>query len=169
MKSKIKTKLTGRIRLCIWIIIIGLAISGMTAFPIETELNILAGFNLMNKGLLHDWLTDVYGAVRYVNIAYPYLSYGTDWLAFAHLILALLFVGPLRDPLKNTWVIEFGIIAAISIFPLAFIAGEVRGIPIFWRLIDCSFGVIALTVLLPCYRMIKKLESLDHQNHLQHV
>jgi len=36
-----------------------------------------------------------------------------------------------------------------------------RGIPLFWRLIDCSFGIIAITVLLPCYRMIKKLERLD--------
>jgi hypothetical protein len=161
MKSKIITKLTSRIRLCIWIIIVGLAISGITAFPIETELNILAGLSLLNKGVLHDWLTEIYSAVRYVNITYPYLSYGTDWLAFAHLMLGVLFIGPLRNPVKNNWVVEFGMIAAISIFPLAFIAGAVRDIPIFWRLIDCSFGVAALTVLIPCYRMIKKLEFLN--------
>jgi hypothetical protein len=166
MKSKIKSKLTTGIRLCIWIIIAGLAISGITAFPLETELNILVGSSLMSNGTMHNWLTCVYGAIRYVNITYPYLSYGTDWLAFAHLMLAILFIGPLRNPQKNKWVIEFGIIAAIAIFPLAFIAGEVRGIPVFWRLIDCSFGVVALTVLLPCYRMIKKLELLDLENHL---
>jgi len=96
-----------------------------------------------------------------VNITYPYLSYGTDWLAFAHVMLAVLFIGTLKNPLKNTWVIEFGLIAAISIFPLAFIAGEVRGIPVFWRLIDCSFGVVALLVLLPAYRMIRKLERIN--------
>jgi hypothetical protein len=169
MKSKIKAKLTASIRLCIWIIIIGLAISGITAFPIETELNILTGLSLFNKGVLHDWLNQVYSAVRYVNITYPYLSYGTDWLAFAHLILAVLFIGPLQNPVKNKWVIEFEIIAAIAIFPLAFIAGELRGIPVFWRLGDCSFGVVAIIVLIPCYKMIEKIELLDPENHLQHV
>jgi len=36
-----------------------------------------------------------------------------------------------------------------------------RHVPLFWRLIDCSFGIIAVAVLLPGYRMIKKLERLD--------
>jgi hypothetical protein len=161
MRSKIKAKLTGRVRLCIWIMIAGLAISGITAFPIETELGILVRSSPVNNGVLQTWLDNVYGAVRYVNITYPYLSYGTDWLAFAHLLLAVLFIGPLKNPLKNTWVIEFGLIAAISIFPLAFIAGEVRGIHVFWRLIDCSFGLVALVVLLPAYRMIRKLERIN--------
>ena len=35
----------------------------------------------------------------------------TEWLAFAHLILALLLVGPLREPMRNRWVIGFGIMA----------------------------------------------------------
>ena len=162
MKNRIKLKLTRRIRLCMWIIIGGLAISGITAFPIETELGLLVGSAQGYTNTLQSWLVTVYNAVRYVNLSYPYLSYGTDWLAFAHLMLAVLFIGPLKNPLKNNWVIEFGLIAAISIFPLAFIAGEVRGIPVFWRLIDCSFGVVALTVLLPAYRMIKKLERIEH-------
>jgi hypothetical protein len=141
--------------------ITGLALSGITAFPIETELSLLVQSTQSTHGLLHQWLNTIYGAVKYVDQNYPYLSYGTDWLAFAHLLLAVLFTGPLKNPLKNSWVVEFGIIAAIAIFPLAFIAGEIRGIPVFWRLIDCSFGVVALTVLLPCYRMIKKMELLD--------
>jgi len=161
MRSKIKAKLTGRVRLCIWIMIAGLAISGITAFPIETELGMLVRSAPINNSVLQTWLNNVYSAVRYVNITYPYLSYGTDWLAFAHVMLAVLFIGTLKNPLKNTWVIEFGLIAAISIFPLAFIAGEVRGIPVFWRLIDCSFGVVALLVLLPAYRMIRKLERIN--------
>ena len=161
MRSKIKAKLTGRVRLFIWIMISGLAISGITAFPIETELGMLVRSAPINNSVLQTWLNNVYSAVRYVNITYPYLSYGTDWLAFAHVMLAVLFIGTLKNPLKNTWVIEFGLIAAISIFPLAFIAGEVRGIPVFWRLIDCSFGVVALLVLLPAYRMIRKLERIN--------
>ena len=164
MKNKLKQKLTRRIRICMWVIIGGLAFSGITAFPIETELASIVSFTQNYTGILHQWLEMVYAAVRYVNVTYPYLSYGTDWLAFAHLLLAVLFIGPLKDPVKNNWVVEFGLIAAISVFPLAFIAGEVRGIPVFWRLIDCSFGVLALMVLLPAYLMTKKLERLTHQH-----
>jgi len=161
MKSNIKIKLIHRVKICLWIMIVGLAISGITAFPIETELNLLVRSTQGVHGWLYNWLNAVYNAVKYTNHTYPYLSYGTDWLAFAHIMLAVLFIGPLKDPLKNNWVVEFGMIAAIAIFPLAFIAGEIRGIPIFWRLIDCSFGLVALAVLLPCYKMIKKIKAIE--------
>jgi hypothetical protein len=74
--------------------------------------------------------------------------------------LAVLFIGPLRDPVKNIWVIEFGLIASVTIFPLALIAGGIRGIPLFWTMIDCSFGIVTLAVLWPCYNAVKKLRSL---------
>jgi hypothetical protein len=51
-------------------------------------------------------------------------------------------------------------IACVMVFPLAFIAGAVRGIPIYWRLIDCSFGVAGLVPLSICYRGIGKLERM---------
>jgi hypothetical protein len=41
-------------------------------------------------------------------------------------------------------VIEFGVIACILIIPFAMIAGHFRGMPFWWRLIDCSFGIIGL-------------------------
>lgn len=88
----------------------------------------------------------------------PWLSYGTDWLAFAHLVIALVFVGPLRDPVKNIWVIHFGMIACIGVFPLAFIAGSIRGIPFFWQWVDCSFGVIGFVPLYLCHKYIGMLE-----------
>jgi hypothetical protein len=72
-------------------------------------------------------------------------------------MLAILFIGPLKHPVKNIWVIEFGMIACVAVFPLAFIAGGIRGIPVFWRLIDCSFGAIGIIPLYLSYRMIKKL------------
>ena len=87
-------------------------------------------------------------------------AYGDDWLAFAHLVIAVAFIGPLRDPVRNKWVIEFGMIACVLVFPLAFVAGAVRGIPIFWRLIDCSFGVVGLVPLSLCYRRIGILEEI---------
>jgi len=46
-----------------------------------------------------------------------------------------------------------------------FIAGYLRGIPLFWRLIDCSFGLIGGLLLFTCYRKIKVLEKLLPMNY----
>lgn len=145
-----------RIKIYLTIVVIGLAISGITAFPIETELALLAK---PGNGVMNNWLNTIYQAVKATNHNYPWLSYGTDWLAFAHVMLAVLFIGPLRNPVKNIWVIEFGMIACVSVFPLAFIAGSIRGIPFFWRLIDCSFGTIAIIPLYLAYANIKKIDA----------
>lgn len=157
---KTETNLINRIKIYIWLIIIGLFLSGITAFPLETELAWLVNHQPTQNSAMAAWLTKIYSAVKNANQSYPFLSYGTDWLAFAHIMLAVLFVGPLINPVKNIWVVQFGIIAAIAIFPLAFIAGSIRGIPFFWRLVDCSFGIVTLLVLLPCYKSIIKLEKL---------
>jgi len=145
-----------RIRRYIWVMIIGLFLSGLTAFPIESELAWLTN-HATQSGDLTKWLYKVYHAVKITNQTYPFLNYGTDWLAFAHVMFAVLFCGALKDPKRNVWIIQFGIIAAIAIFPLAFIAGALRGIPVTWRLVDCSFGVVALLILIPCYHYICKL------------
>jgi hypothetical protein len=145
-----------------WIIffIIALAISGLTAFTLETELRwLLKVWPLRETGDLYNWVQKVYKALKNTNINYPFLAYGYDWLAFAHLIIALVFIGPLRDPVKNKWIIEAGMLACLLVFPLAFIAGAVRGIPIYWRLIDCSFGVIGLIPLTICYTLIRKIHA----------
>lgn len=152
--------LTRKIRTIIIVFIVFLALSGITAFPIETELQILNENSSIFPDFIRQWLTDVYFAVKDTNTKYPFLSYGTDWLAFAHLVISVAFIGPLKNPVKNIWVIEFGMIACLMIFPLAFIAGAVRGIPFYWRLIDCSFGIIGLIPLIWCHRLIKKLEHI---------
>jgi len=136
-------------------IITGLALSGITAFPLQTELGWLVQHSSSLPLTMQNWLNTIYSAIKATNQNYPYLSYGTDWLAFAHLVLALLFIGPLKDPVKNIWVIEFGMMACVLIFPLAFIAGGIRHIPIFWRLIDCSFGIIGIIPLAIARRIVK--------------
>ena len=145
-----------------WLVffITALALSGITAFAIESELAWLIRVWPLQNGLLHHWLQTVYSAVKSTNEQYPFISYGSDWLAFAHLVIAIAFVGPLRDPVRNKWIIRFGQIACIAIFPLAFIAGPVRQIPLFWQLIDCSFGVVGFIPLAVCYRKIERLEKL---------
>ena len=149
-----------------WIIffMIALAVSGITAIPIETELNFLSRFFSINSSI-GQWIDRVCQAFHETNKNYPFLSYGYDWLAFALFVLAILFIGPLKDPVRNKWVIQFGMIACILIIPFAFIAGHYRGIPLMWRLIDCSFGVIGFFPLLICLNQINKLENIHSKNY----
>ena len=154
-------KLRVRSKIYVYTIIIGLAISGLTAFPLETEMAYLIKYGAILPRSLQIWLGAVYQALKNTNLHYPFLSYGTDWLAFAHIMLAVLFIGSLKDPIKNKWVIEFGIICCISIIPLALIAGNIRHIPIFWQMIDCSFGIIGVIPLILCRINIKKIEILE--------
>ena len=143
--------------------IIALFLSGLTAIPVEAELSFL--LKIFSKPTqLHNWLEKVLSAYKNVNNDTPFLLYGYDWLAFAHFVLAFLFIGPYLDPVKNIWVLEFGLIACILILPLAFIAGSFRGIPIEWQLIDCSFGVFGFLPLWICYNKTKKLISKNYSN-----
>jgi hypothetical protein len=78
-------------------------------------------------------------------------------VAFAHLVIAVAFGGPWRDPLRNIWVIEWGMICCLAIIPLALIAGPIRHLPFWWQLIDMSFGVFGVIPLLIVRRLIKRL------------
>lgn len=148
-----------------WLVffIVALVASGLTAFPLETELRI--GSDILHATPLPDllpafveWIDRVRDALIATNDDYPFLAYGTDWLAFAHLVIAVAFIGPLRDPVRNVWVIQFGMIACVGVIPLALVAGAVRGIPLGWQLIDMSFGVIGIIPLIVVHRLIRKLE-----------
>lgn len=145
-----------------WIIffMIMLFLSGLTAIPIETELEFASRFFPPGTAI-GDWFDATYLALHHTNNKYPFLAYGYDWLAFAHFILAILFIGPLKDPVRNKWIIEFGLIACLLIIPFALIAGHFRSIPFWWRLIDCSFGVIGLIPLAICLKKINHLESIN--------
>jgi hypothetical protein len=153
-----------RIRILIVGFIIGLVLSGITAFPLRWETELLAkwfgatsaSMPENTTGLLH-WLVTVRNGLADTYSRHPYIAYGTDWLAFGHIIIALAFIGPLRDPVRNIWVIEFGMIACVLVIPLALICGPIRGIPFYWRLIDCSFGVVGIVPLWVCRRYISRL------------
>ena len=157
-------KIETRIRAWLVFFIVALVASGLTAFPLETELRIASDIlhatplpDLMPAFV--DWIDRVRDALIATNDEYPFLAYGTDWLAFAHLVIAVAFIGPLRDPVRNVWVIQFGMIACVGVIPLALIAGSVREIPLGWQLIDMSFGVIGIIPLLIVYRLIRRLEA----------
>ncbi|MEO7990109.1 MAG: hypothetical protein ABI663_11235 [Chryseolinea sp.] len=154
------------IRRVLALFMFGLVLSGLTALPIEWQLQFAHNKIKDWDGdlLLVQWLEFVYQGVKETNIKYPFISYGTDWLAFAHFIIALVFIGPWRDPIRNIWVIEFGILACLFIFPFALIAGAVRGIPFFWRMIDCSFAIFGGLLLLNCYYKVKKLQKVNQKS-----
>ncbi|HEY4382036.1 MAG TPA: hypothetical protein VGN01_16935 [Acidobacteriaceae bacterium] len=150
------------IRIWLSIFILGLVLSGVTAFPLEHETGWLSGWlnahPILPQAII-PWINRVHQALHDDSIRAPFLAYGTDWLAFAHLVLAVLFLGPLIDPVRNKWVLQFGLIACAGVLPLALIAGPFRGIPFPWRLIDCSFGVIGAIPLLIALRNTAQLEA----------
>ena len=148
------------IRIWLTIFIVGLILSGATAFPLVHETGWVTGFlstHLLPAGIVV-WIDRVHTALADESIRYPFLAYGTDWLAFAHIVIAIAFVGPLIDPVRNKWVLQFGVIACLAVFPLALIAGPIRGIPPLWRAIDCSFGLFGAIPLLICLRHVRTIE-----------
>ena len=152
----------------VWLVLfVGcLVLSGATAFPLVHELRWTEGglralsVPELLPGLM-DWITRVREGLDAVDAEYPFVLYGTDWLAFAHLVIDVAFYGPYRDPVRNIWVIEFGMIACAGIIPLALICGPIRDIPFWWSVIDMSFGVIGVIPLLIVHRMIKRLETME--------
>src|SRR3984885_2206212 len=167
MASSLETRsqLLRSIRLWLSLFILGLILSGLTAFPLKHETAWLASFLathpiVPNQIIL--WVTRVHDALDDNALRYPFLAYGTDWLAFAHLVLAIAFIGPVRDPIRNRWVLQFGVIACVSVIPLALIAGPLRGIPLPWRLIDCSFGAFGAIPLLICLGLVDRLERTEY-------
>ncbi len=151
-----------RINFWLWVFIIGLAVSGLTAIPLTWEVGTLTRLAGHSFGPLSDWIARVEEGLRVTDARYPFLAYGTDWLAFGHLMIAVAFIGPLQDPVRNRWVITFGMIACVLVVPWALVFGPLRGIPFFWRLIDCSFGVFGLIPLWLVRRDIDHLEQLSH-------
>jgi hypothetical protein len=140
-------------RILLGLFVFALVLSGLTAFPLVWELRVLTDWfgegtaiGAAMPGLAH-WLERVREGLEYTQREYPFLGYGTDWLAFAHIVIAVAFLGPLRDPVKNIWVVEFGMIACVLVIPLALVCGPIRGIPLGWQLLDCSFGVVGLVPL----------------------
>ena len=131
-ETQIKAK--KRIRLLLIIFIVGLALSGATAIPLESEIKFLAQIQnqigISEKSGVCVWLAKIQNALVETNTKFPFMAYGTDWLAFAHFVVAIAFIGPLRDPVKNIWVVEFGMIACALVVPFALCMGAVRGIPI---------------------------------------
>lgn len=125
-----------QIRIAILIVIVGLVISGVTAFPLLHELNLLCdllgkdGIGLAADSDLMRWVFKVRDGLAATYRDYPFIAYG-----------------------------KVGIAASLLVIPLALICGPIRGIPFFWRLIECSFGVLCILPLVFALRMIRQLDG----------
>ncbi|MFE2533513.1 hypothetical protein [Streptomyces sp. NPDC059371] len=153
------------IRVWLAFFVVSLVLSGATAFPLVHELHWTEDlFRALSVPehlpVLMDWIERVSRGLDTADAQYPFLLYGTDWLAFAHLVIAVAFYGPYRDPVRNIWVVEFGMIACAGIVPLALICGPIRGIPFWWTVVDMSFGIFGVIPLYLVRKKIKRLEAL---------
>jgi len=143
--------------------ILGLVISGITAIPLRSEVRWLRAWvdpqpRSEPPSVMVEWLVKVQHGLNFVGTDFPFLFYGTDWLAFGHFVIAIAFIGALRDPVRNRWLFDFGLIACVLVIPYVLVFGGVRGIPLWWRMIDCSFGIIGAAPLLLCRKWTKEIE-----------
>ena len=143
-----------RARVMLGIVSFGLFVSGVTIWPATWELRTLVALvwgDSEPAGTLHLFLVETIRALEMLHADYPFLLYGYDWLAFAHIVLAILFAGAIRDPVRNIWVIQFGLICCILVPVLAAVFVPIRGLPLVWFWADFAFAPgAALPLWLRC-------------------
>ena len=167
MDSSEHARLLRRVRIGTALFIAGLVLSGLTAVPLVTELGWLASFADPGSALpsrdamtpFGQWVHSTYSALAELQARHPFVFYGTDWLAFGHIVIAIAFVGAWKDPVRNRWLFDFGLLACALVIPWARVFGALRGIPLWWRLVDCCFGVAGAVPLWLCRGWVNRLRA----------
>ena len=131
-----------------------LLLSGITAFPIRSEIITLYFHSGVFPVFMQEWIRRLFNDIMHTP---EVMLYGTDWLAFAHIVISLFFIPVYLKPQQYKANMLVGMAACLLIFPLAFICGPIRDIPFFHQLIDCSFGAIGFGYLYYIYRKINAL------------
>ena len=150
-----------RIRLLIALVIAGLIGSGISTFPLLRESALLEQL-VRAWGLppfIVTWIAQVHAGLTEIYAAHPFIGYGTDWLGFGHIAIAIFMIGALIDPVRNIWLIHAAMLACILVVPTALICGAVREIPLWWRAVDSAFGIIGFIPLWIASRMIRQLPA----------
>jgi hypothetical protein len=87
-----------RIRGLLLVFLAGLIVSGATAIPLQSELKFLAQISGDGTGHAQSafghWVAKVRDGLVETNVKFPFMAYGTDWLAYAHIVIAVAFIGP---------------------------------------------------------------------------
>jgi len=161
MKTLSEAALLARIRAWTLFFMAALIFSGLTAIPLQSELDLLVRYFAQNQppDVLGSWLLQVQAGVHDVAARWPFMGLGTDWLAFGHVVIGLGFIGLLKDPVRNEWLITWGMMACLLVIPWAWIFGGLRDIPWGWRLIDCSFGAGGMIPMLLIRSYVSELKS----------
>ena len=152
-----------RYRVSLGVFIFGLILSGLAALALEPEtalLNRLFGLTASVDPAsfffkLRVFITTLHYAVHDTYLRFPFFGYNTDWLGFSHLVIAACFVLPLVDPVRYRAILHIGLLACAGVIVVGMISGLIRSSPLFWTLIDCSFGIIGAILLLYCLHLTR--------------
>jgi len=145
----------------IGIVVFGLLVSAITIWPAIPELKTavrIAWGDTEPAGVLHSFILQAIDGLEAMEADYPFMLYAHDWLAFAHIVLAILFAGAIRDPIRNIWIVQCGLIMCALVPILAGICVPIRGLPMIWFWIDCAFAPGAALPLWIAMRDIKRTE-----------
>jgi len=146
------------------IVAFGLFVSGVTVWPAVPELKLAVSIiwgDAAPTGELHRFILQAIEGLEYVGANYSFMLYAHDWLAYAHIMLAILFAGAIRDPVRNIWIVQCGLIMCVLIPVLGIIAIPIRGLPLFWFWIDLAFAPGAGLPLWIALRDIKQAEAVQ--------
>lgn len=150
-----------RPRIMLLVVAIGLFLSGVTIWPWEVELELLLSILAAIDGpqRLVETIERILADMRMLRDAGSFVLYVADWLAYAHLVLAALFVMAMKDPVRNILVVRFGILCCLTVPILAVTCIPMRGLPLFWIFIDSSFALASL----PLWIALRDLRRLEEQ------
>jgi len=144
------------------IVVFGLIVSGVTVWPAVPELKMAVHIVWGDgepAGVLHGFILRAIEGLQSVEANYPFMLYAHDWLAFAHIVLAILFAGAIRDPVRNVWVVQCGLIMCGLVPVLAGICIPIRGLPLVWFWVDFAFAPAAALPLWIALRDIRRAEA----------
>jgi len=144
------------------IVAFGLVASGVTVWPAVSELKLAVSIvwgDAEPSGVLHGFVLRAIEGLEAVGAQYPFMLYAHDWLAFAHLVLAILFTGAIRNPIRNVWIVQCGLIMCVLVPILAGICIPIRGLPPIWFWIDFAFAPAAGIPLWIALKDIKRAEE----------
>ena len=151
-----------RARLMLAIVAAGLLVSAVTIWPAMWELKTLVHVVWgpgEATGVIHGFILRAIEAIEYVGAEYPFLFYAGDWLAFALIVLAILFYGARRDPVRNVWIVQCGLIMCALVPVLAAVCVPLRGLPAGWFWVDTAFAPAAGLPLWIALRDIRRVEQ----------
>ncbi len=156
--STTSASIVGRIRWLTGFVIFGLVLSGLSAIPLKPQLELAQHVVGRGGNAAAEWVATLLSGLETIQEKAPFILYGLDWLAFAHIALGVLFLGAWKDPVRNVWLFQFGLIVCALLIPWSMVSGAFRSIPLWHRAVDCSFGLVCAVPLGLALKLTRELE-----------